>query len=171
MVLLIEGEPLHSIPDENVYKLFEDHPTLFKSALALAKTRKKFIQPDGVVYVRQKEDAITFNGDRLRNGEVVRFCGTEDVLTCHVVILRSSGVVAIAHFDEYVTEARLGRMVNLFRGFVEERRNLYEFDEDGEEEEEWEWEEYEEEEEEEFSKYERNHLCKEFAIVAIENWS
>jgi len=39
---------------------------------------------------------------RLLIQEVVA-CGTEDVLTCHVIIMRepATGVTAIAHFDEF----------------------------------------------------------------------
>ena len=68
-------------------------------------------ESDGVLYVRQKEDAVTFDGDRLQDGNPVRCCGTEDVLTCHVVVLHhpEARVTAIAHFDEYVKEARLKR--------------------------------------------------------------
>ena len=40
----------------------------------------------------------------------------QDVLTCHVVILHhpASGVTAMAHFDEYVRERRLQKLVQNF---------------------------------------------------------
>lgn len=43
--------------------------------------------PENVLYVRQKEDAVTYVGDKLSNGKLVQYCGTQDVLTCHVVVL------------------------------------------------------------------------------------
>ena len=43
---------------------------------------------EGVLYIRQKEDVVTFHGDQFDDGNVVKKVGTQDVLTCHVVTLR-----------------------------------------------------------------------------------
>jgi len=61
------------------------------------------VDTGGVLYVRQKQWAATHPGDLLDNGQEVVACGTEDVLTCHVIIMRepATGVTAIAHFDEF----------------------------------------------------------------------
>jgi hypothetical protein len=42
----------------------------------------------------------------LDNSSRILSCGTEDVLTCHVIVLHHSftQVTALAHFDEFVRE-------------------------------------------------------------------
>ena len=42
---------------------------------------------DGVLYIRQKENVVTFHGDKFDDGKIVKKLGTQDVLTCHVVTL------------------------------------------------------------------------------------
>ena len=43
------------------------------------------------------------NANHVFSFQMVVACGTEDVLTCHVILMRESrtGVTAIAHFDEF----------------------------------------------------------------------
>ncbi len=43
----------------------------------------------------------------------VRCLGTEDVLTCHVIVLRHplTATVALAHFDEFIREKGLNRFI------------------------------------------------------------
>ena len=84
-------------------------------------------------------------------GNEVVGCGTEDVLTCHVIILRepATGVTAIAHFDEF---SRVWDFQALSRDFLDKvalmRGSPAEWDywEEGESGD-WEWDEEEEEEE------------------------
>jgi len=124
-------------------EVFSECPKLWEKSCCFAdRPCQEVRDSDGVLYVRQKEDAVTFDGDRLQDGKHVRLCGTEDVLTCHVVILHhpDSRVTAIAHFDEYVKEARLKRYVSDFGGKVADRLYSLEYDID-EDAEEWEWEE------------------------------
>ena len=97
-------------------EIFSECPNLLEKSRAFAdRPTTEVRESDGVLYVRQKEDAVTFDGDRLQDGHPVRCCGTEDVLTCHVVVLHhpEARVTAIAHFDEYVKEARLKRLYTL----------------------------------------------------------
>ena len=62
-------------------------PWLFEEGKKFALKPCRTFAPENVLYVRQKEDAVTFVGDKLANGKPVQYCGTQDVLTCHVVVL------------------------------------------------------------------------------------
>ena len=58
---------------------------------------------------------MTHLGDRFDEGGggAVMSCGTEDVLTCHVIVLHHAftQVTALAHFDEFVQHQGLERFV------------------------------------------------------------
>ena len=94
MVLLIEQKQNPSNPTvfdsttsvclEDIYKKC---PELFEEAKKFALKPCITFHPKNVLYVRQREDAVTYVGDKLANGEPVQYCGTQDVLTCHVVVL------------------------------------------------------------------------------------
>ena len=77
--------------------------------------------------------------------------GTEDVLTCHVIVLHHplTAVTAIAHFDEFVKEPGLEKLVQDFLARVRQRYFVDEADEkeleDGEDGD-YEWEEWDEDE-------------------------
>ena len=85
-------------------------------------------------------------------------CATEDLLTCHAVILRdpATAVTAIGHFDEF---SRVWDFSGLMEDFLEKVRLMKQrggwdyCEEDCEEDWEW-WEEEEEEEEEDDSQTE-----------------
>ncbi len=87
MVLQVEGFKIN-------YEL--DLPTLYSNFPNLAVNGSKFASipcrsfngSDAVLYIRQKEDVVTFHGDKFDDGNVVKRLGTQDVLTCHVVALR-----------------------------------------------------------------------------------
>ena len=71
-------------------------PWLLQEGHQFARRPCQYILPENVMYVRQKEDAVTYVGDKLANGQPVQYCGTQDVLTCHVVVLHhpnSKGVI------------------------------------------------------------------------------
>ena len=69
-------------------------------------------------------------------------CGTEDVLTCHVIILRdpATRVTAIAHFDEF---SRVWDFAGLARDFLDKVAWVRHHEEweyrEGEDEGDWEW--------------------------------
>ena len=48
-----------------------------------------------------------------RDDNMIMNCGTEDVLTCHVVVLHHTftQVTALAHFDEFVQKEGLDKFV------------------------------------------------------------
>jgi len=98
--------------------------------------------------VRQKQWAATHPGDQLDDGQNVVGCGTEDVLTCHVIILRepSLGVTAIAHFDEFSRRKDFECLMKDFLEKVKLTKETKEWDYCDGEEDDWEWEEEEEEE-------------------------
>ena len=59
---------------------------------------------DGVLYIRQKENVVTFHGDKFDDGKTVKKLGTQDVLTCHVVTLHhpvSNYVLKSHHIISY----------------------------------------------------------------------
>ena len=62
-----------------------------------------------------QEFVVTHLGDRFDEGVggEVMSCGTEDVLTCHVIVLHHAftQVTALAHFDEFVQHRGLERFV------------------------------------------------------------
>ena len=170
MVLLVKNTLLSSAPDD-LAKFYCTYPHLLLEAKRIASKIPIKVDTRGVLYVRQKQWAATHPGELLDDGQVRGFielltwleqpkltwkllsrcsnsfqevtaCGTEDVLTCHVIILRdpSTGVTAIAHFDEF------SRFWD-FQGMVEDFLNKivmvkhkaeWEYHED-EGDEDWEW--------------------------------
>ena len=68
-------------------------------------------------------------------------CGTEDVLTCHVIIMREprTRVTAIAHFDEFSRHWDFSGMMEDFLAKVDRVTNREEWEYDSEGEGEWEW--------------------------------
>ena len=53
---------------------------------------------DGVLYIRQKENVVTFYGDKFDDGKTVKKLGTQDVLTCHVVTLHHP----VSHYSNLI---------------------------------------------------------------------
>ena len=100
MVLLIDKKPVQkdqkivfdstttSVHLEDVYN---QCPWLLEEGKKFAQKSCRTFPPESVLYVRQKEDAVTYVGDKLANSKPVQYCGTQDVLTCHVVILHHPG--------------------------------------------------------------------------------
>ena len=68
-------------------------------------------------------------------------CGTEDVLTCHVILMRESrtGVTAIAHFDEFSRHWDFSGMMEDFLAKLDRVKHREEWEYDSEGEGEWEW--------------------------------
>jgi len=129
MVLTCDGA---KIVASSVDSLFEAHPRLQLEAELLAQKKKRHVRPEGVLYARQKEFVVTHLGDRFDEGGggAVMSCGTEDVLTCHVIVLHHAftQVTALAHFDEFVQHQGLERFVNAFLNRVCDRHFEWESD-------------------------------------------
>jgi len=79
--------------------------------------------------------------------------GTDDVLTCHVVILHHpwTSTLALAHFDEFVRAPALNRFLKAFLERIRERYFSEEW-EDDEFDEDWDYEYVDEDDEEDFGK-------------------
>ena len=93
MVLIISSNPNQQDPivfdSQSVHleEIYDRCPALLEAGKAFAQKPCHNFPPENVLYVRQKEDAITYVGDKLADGQPVHYCGTQDVLTCHVVVL------------------------------------------------------------------------------------
>ncbi|GIY64757.1 protein N-terminal asparagine amidohydrolase [Caerostris darwini] len=95
MPLIINGILLEDLPPDT-RTLFESYPHLRDVAAALIAQVPKVIGPVGLLYVHQREYAITSPHDKH-----ITILGTEDTTTCSMVVLRhsGSGVSCVAHFD------------------------------------------------------------------------
>jgi len=142
MVLLCNNRFLHVSPT-NLSDFYTQHPKLLQGAKELAAKKPLRLEPTGILYVRQKQWAATHPGDRLDDGQEVVGCGTEDVLTCHVIIMREPrlGVTAIAHFDEFSRVWDFEGLMNDFLSKVKLMKERKEEDYWDEDDDDWEWEE------------------------------
>ena len=69
--------------------LYNNFPQLAEYGKHFAKQNCRSVQgSEGVAYIRQREDIVTYFGDKFDDGNVVTKVGTQDVLTCNVVTLR-----------------------------------------------------------------------------------
>lgn len=95
MPLIINGILLDELPPDT-RTLFETYPHLKDVAAALIAQVPKVIGPVGLLYVHQREYAVTSPHDKH-----ITVVGSEDATTCSIVILRhsGSGISCLAHFD------------------------------------------------------------------------
>ena len=146
MVLLVNNTIL-AVSPTNLAEFYSQYPRLLVGAKEMAGKAPLKVEPGGVLYVRQKQWAACHPGERLDSGEDVTACATEDLLTCHAVILRdpATSVTAIGHFDEF---SRHWDFSGLMEDFLEKVRLMKQrggwdyCEEDCEED--WEWWEEEE---------------------------
>ena len=88
MVLKIEDTFIYNCDISTDY-LYSNFPQVVEKGKNFAKQNCRSVQgSEGVAYIRQKEDIVTFLGDKFDDGTVVKKVGTQDVLTCNVVTLR-----------------------------------------------------------------------------------
>ena len=96
MVLIIDKninqlEPIvFDAASVHLEEIYDKCPGLLEAGKKFAQKPCHNFPPENVLYVRQKEDAVTYVGDKLADGQPVQYCGTQDVLTCHVVVLHHS---------------------------------------------------------------------------------
>ena len=88
MVLQINNSKIDT--EITIDKFYSEFPDFVNTGSKFASTPCRSINggSEGVLYIRQKEDIVTFHGDQFDDGNVVKKVGTQDVLTCHVVTLR-----------------------------------------------------------------------------------
>ncbi|KYO30556.1 protein N-terminal asparagine amidohydrolase isoform X1 [Alligator mississippiensis] len=84
--------------------LLRAHPHLVEKAKVLTSQPAQTVGPKGLLYVQQREFAVTTPADGS-----VSVLGSEDATTCHLVVLRhtGSGATCLTHFDGSDTEAEV----------------------------------------------------------------
>ncbi|XP_023230791.1 protein N-terminal asparagine amidohydrolase-like [Centruroides sculpturatus] len=95
MPLAVNGIIIEDVPSDT-RTLFELYPHLKEVAVSLIAQVPKVIGPVGLLYIHQREFAVTGLHDKHIN-----ILGTDDATTCIIVVLRhtGSGAVGLAHFD------------------------------------------------------------------------
>ncbi|XP_021928509.1 protein N-terminal asparagine amidohydrolase [Zootermopsis nevadensis] len=95
MVLVLSGVLQEEAPPDT-RTLFHNHPVYKDSASQLLAIPTKVVGPVGLLYVQQRELAVTIPHDKN-----VNILGSDDATTCIIVVLRhsGSGAVAVAHLD------------------------------------------------------------------------
>ncbi|KAK9502913.1 hypothetical protein O3M35_011596 [Rhynocoris fuscipes] len=108
MVVTVGGCRLEEpLPDTRT--LHHSHPQFREAAAAFLAVPSKVVGPVGLLYVQQREMAVTVPHDKN-----VNIIGTDDATTCIVVVLRhtGSGAVGLAHCDGAGTEEGIMAMVS-----------------------------------------------------------
>uniref|UniRef100_A0A0A9WHR3 Protein N-terminal asparagine amidohydrolase n=3 Tax=Lygus hesperus TaxID=30085 RepID=A0A0A9WHR3_LYGHE len=124
MVVVVGGVALEEpLPDSTT--LIHSHPGFRETASHLLAIPSKIVGPVGLLYVQQREMAVTVPHDKN-----VSIIGTDDVTTCVVVVLRhsGSGAVCLSHLDGAGVEEAVMNMVSrvqeLAMGYPEGRLQL-----------------------------------------------
>uniref|UniRef100_A0A1B6CM09 Protein N-terminal asparagine amidohydrolase n=1 Tax=Clastoptera arizonana TaxID=38151 RepID=A0A1B6CM09_9HEMI len=107
MVLVINGV-VQEEPPPDTRSLIHAHPMFRDSATQLLSITTKVVGPVGLLYVLQREFAVTTPHDKN-----VNIIGTDDVTSCIITVLRhtGSGSVGLAHFDGAGTEEGVQNLV------------------------------------------------------------
>ncbi|XP_046398259.1 protein N-terminal asparagine amidohydrolase [Ischnura elegans] len=122
---LAGGGPLSGQLPMDSHTLLASHPEYKESAAHLLSMPVKVIGPMGLLYVKQREMAITVPHDKN-----VSIIGADDFTTCIAVMLRhtGSGAIGLAHMDGSRVEegilAMLQKIQELSVGFPEGRMTL-----------------------------------------------
>ena len=85
MVLLINGVPLEEAP-RDVPSFFQQFPHFKEQASNICSTKTQVVGPVELLYVFQREFAVTHPHDNK-----ISILGTDDVTTGHIVIIRHTG--------------------------------------------------------------------------------
>ncbi|XP_039285499.1 protein N-terminal asparagine amidohydrolase [Nilaparvata lugens] len=107
MVLLVGGVGVEEVPGDS-HTLVSNHPFLRDAAAHLLSIPTKVIGPLGLLYVGQREMAVTIPHDKN-----VNIIGTDDLTACIMFILRNTttGAVGVAHYDGCGTDEGVTAMV------------------------------------------------------------
>ncbi|KAI5716355.1 hypothetical protein M8J76_005055 [Diaphorina citri] len=100
MVLVFNGIVQDEVPPDS-RTLFHNHSFYRDAVTSLLSVPPKVIGPMGLLYVQQREMAVTVPHDKN-----VSILGTDDLTTCIALVLRHSvsGAVGLAHLDGAGTE-------------------------------------------------------------------
>ncbi|XP_052130589.1 protein N-terminal asparagine amidohydrolase isoform X1 [Frankliniella occidentalis] len=124
MVLCVNRTPLEEAPSD-MTTLFHMHPGYRDSAAVLISIPTKVVGPVGLLYVMERELAVTVPHDKN-----VNILGTDNATTCIIVVLRhtGSGAVGITHLHNVGCEdgvvTLIERVRELSAGFPEGRLEL-----------------------------------------------
>ncbi|XP_043229566.1 protein N-terminal asparagine amidohydrolase-like [Amphibalanus amphitrite] len=125
MVLCITGIPIETIPQDS-RTLFQLYPHLKEGARHLCSLPAKCVGPAGLLYVSQRELAVTVPHDKN-----VSVLGTDDCTTCHMAVFRhtASGATGLTHLDacehEESLQTILQRIAELSMGYPAGRVQLH----------------------------------------------
>ena len=89
MVLLINGVPLEEAP-RDIPSFFQQFPHFKEQASNICSTKTQVVGPIELLYVFQREFAVTHPHDNK-----ISILGTDDVTTGHIVIIRHTGMFQI----------------------------------------------------------------------------
>ena len=85
MVLIVGGVTLDECP-LSLHALFQSHPGLKESSVSLCSVKSQVVGPAGLLYVTQREYAVTHPHDNK-----VSILGTDDVTTNTVLVIKQPG--------------------------------------------------------------------------------
>ncbi|XP_071962514.1 protein N-terminal asparagine amidohydrolase-like [Antedon mediterranea] len=111
MPVFIENTDIEDLlkPMTNIcYRISEQFPSLQEEAIKFRSEPVQACQPEGLLYVKQREFACTHPDD-----DVIHVLGTEDATTCHIIVVRhkGSGVTCLAHCDGCSTKQGIEDML------------------------------------------------------------
>ncbi|XP_060066595.1 protein N-terminal asparagine amidohydrolase-like isoform X2 [Ylistrum balloti] len=120
MPLFINGLSIGHVP-KSLQEFFDRYDFKSSSKRLCCQSCKMHSQDEGVLYVGQREMAVTSPEDGVFN-----ILGTEDATTCHIVVLRhtGSGAVCLAHFDGSGVQKAAKEMLRLVKEFPDSSGRL-----------------------------------------------
>ncbi|XP_057605534.1 uncharacterized protein LOC130861056 [Hippopotamus amphibius kiboko] len=112
MPLLVEGRRVR-LP-QSAADLVRAHPFLEERARLLRGQSVQQVGPQGLLYVQQRELAVTSPKDGS-----ISILGSDDATTCHIVVLRhtGNGATCLTHCDGTDTKAEVPLIVNSIKSF------------------------------------------------------
>ncbi|XP_071616933.1 protein N-terminal asparagine amidohydrolase isoform X2 [Heliangelus exortis] len=112
MPLLINGERIDLARPTG--DMIRTYPHLEEKAKQLRSQPLQIVEPKGLLYVQQREFAVTTPKDGS-----VSILGSDDATTCHIVVLRhtGSGATCLTHCDGSDTEAEVSLIMSSVKSF------------------------------------------------------
>ncbi|XP_035122823.3 protein N-terminal asparagine amidohydrolase isoform X4 [Callithrix jacchus] len=112
MPLLVEGRRVR-LP-QSAGDLVRAHPPLEERARLLRGQSVQQVGPQGLLYVQQRELAVTSPKDGS-----ISILGSDDATTCHIVVLRhtGNGATCLTHCDGTDTKAEVPLIMNSIKSF------------------------------------------------------
>ncbi|KAM5228146.1 protein N-terminal asparagine amidohydrolase isoform 2-T2 [Ctenodactylus gundi] len=112
MPLLVDGRRVR-LP-QSAGELVRAHPPLEERARLLRGQSVQQVGPQGLLYVQQRELAVTSPKDGS-----ISILGSDDATTCHIVVLRhtGNGATCLTHCDGTDTKAEVPLIVNSIKSF------------------------------------------------------